>query len=202
MISLYYKRRLINATNISISLLAVLFGLFWLSWILWTLFERGFEAVSPILLTQMTPPPGGDGGLANAIAGSLLMTFLGTLIGTPIGILAGVYLAEFGRKGWLAPATRFVTDILLSAPSIVIGLFVYTVYVAQVKHFSVRFLPAIEPSRKTEPSSQLGSFRGGCRSQQAELLIISDGSHTQVGLALQCQLPIRGRFKASSKNAY
>jgi phosphate transport system permease protein len=84
----------------------------------------------------MTPPPGADGGLANAIAGSLVMVTVGTLIGTPVGIMAGTYLAEYGRRGWLAGATRFLNDVLLSAPSIVIGLFVYSVYVAQVKHFS------------------------------------------------------------------
>jgi len=93
-------------------------------------------ALRPALFTQMTPPPGGDGGLANAIVGSILMAGAGTLIGTPVGILAGTYLAEYGRRGWLAPATRFINDVLLSAPSIVIGLFVYAVYVAHVKHFS------------------------------------------------------------------
>jgi len=88
------------------------------------------------MFTQTTPPPGSTGGLANAIFGSLLMSLLATLIGTPIGILAGTYVAEYGRRGWLGPATRFINDILLSAPSIVIGLFVYAVYVANVKHFS------------------------------------------------------------------
>jgi phosphate transport system permease protein len=88
------------------------------------------------MFTQTTPPPGSEGGLANAIFGSLLMSLLATLIGTPIGILAGTYVAEYGRRGWLAPTTRFINDILLSAPSIVIGLFVYAVYVAKVQHFS------------------------------------------------------------------
>jgi phosphate transport system permease protein len=88
------------------------------------------------VFTQMTPPPGSSGGLLNAIAGSLAMTLLGTLIGTPIGILAGTYLAEFGQRGWLAPVTRFINDVLLSAPSIVIGLFIYEIYVLKVKHFS------------------------------------------------------------------
>src|SRR6202007_3040096 len=88
------------------------------------------------LYYMMTPPPGADGGLANAIAGSLVMVALGTSLGTPVGILAGTYLAEYGRGGWLAGATRFLNDVLLSAPSIVIGLFVYSVYVAKVKHFS------------------------------------------------------------------
>jgi len=117
-------------------MLAVLFGLFWLVWILWTLFDQGLAALKLTMFTQTTPPPGSEGGLANAIFGSLLMSLLATLIGTPIGILAGTYVAEFGRRGWLAPATRFINDILLSAPSIVIGLFVYAVYVAKVQHFS------------------------------------------------------------------
>src|SRR6185436_9115802 len=96
------------------------------------LYEGGTALVRASLYYQMTPPPGADGGLANAIAGSLVMVTAGTLIGTPIGILAGTYLAEYGKKGWLAAATRFLNDVLLSAPSIVIGLFVYSVYVAQV----------------------------------------------------------------------
>jgi phosphate transport system permease protein len=100
------------------------------------LFQRGFEALSPTLFTQMTPPPGSDGGLANAIFGSLVMVLVATFISTPIGILAGIYLAEFGKNGWVASLTRFINDILLSAPSIVIGLFVYTIYVAKVQHFS------------------------------------------------------------------
>jgi phosphate transport system permease protein len=120
----------------SASLLTVLFGLFWLVWILWTLFDQGLHALKLSMFTQTTPPPGSDGGLANAIFGSLIMSLLATVIGTPIGILAGTYVAEYGRRGWLGPATRFINDILLSAPSIVIGLFVYAVYVANVRHFS------------------------------------------------------------------
>jgi phosphate transport system permease protein len=112
------------------------FGLFWLCWILWTLISHGLPALNSAVFTQMTPPPGSAGGLLNAISGSLLMTLLGTLIGTPIGILAGTYLAEFGQRGWMAPITRFINDILLSAPSIVIGLFVYEIYVVHVRHFS------------------------------------------------------------------
>ena len=119
-----------------ISGLTMAFGLFWLAWILLTLLHQGLGALSATLFTLNTPPPGSNGGLANAIAGSLVMATMATLIGTPVGILAGTYLAEFGRRGWLAPATRFINDILLSAPSIVIGLFIYSVYVAQVKHFS------------------------------------------------------------------
>jgi phosphate transport system permease protein len=133
---IYRRRRMVNSVMLFVSGLTLAFGLFWLAWILITLFYEGFNALRPSLFTLNTPPPGSDGGLLNAIAGSLMMAAMGTLIGTPVGILAGTYLAEFGRRGWLAPATRFINDILLSAPSIVIGLFVYSVYVAQVKHFS------------------------------------------------------------------
>jgi len=134
--SLYTRRRLINAAGLSVSVLAMLFGLFWLCWILFTLLDHGLPSLVPAVFTQMTPPPGDSGGLLNAIAGSLMMTVLGTLIGTPIGILAGTYLAEFGHRGWMAPVTRFINDVLLSAPSIVIGLFVYEIYVVKVKHFA------------------------------------------------------------------
>lgn len=134
--TLYRKRRIINAFNLTVSLLALLFGLFWLAWILWTLVDYGFQAIGVKIFTQMTPPPGSDGGLLNAIAGSLMMSLLATLIGTPIGIMAGTYLAEFGSRGWLGAMTRFINDILLSAPSIVIGLFIFAVYVSQVRHFS------------------------------------------------------------------
>ncbi|HEX3097275.1 MAG TPA: phosphate ABC transporter permease PstA [Usitatibacter sp.] len=120
----------------ALSTLALAFGLFWLVWILGVLLYEGAGALGPSLFLQMTPPPGADGGLANALFGSLLMAGAGTLIGTPVGILAGTYLAEYGKRGWLAPTTRFVNDVLLSAPSIVIGLFVYSVYVARAKHFS------------------------------------------------------------------
>ncbi len=133
---IYRRRRVVNAILLFVSGLTLLFGLFWLTWILVTLFYEGFNALAPSLFTQNTPPPGSNGGLLNAIAGSLMMAVTGTLIGTPVGILAGTYLAEYGRRGWLAPATRFINDILLSAPSIVIGLFVYSVYVSQVNHFS------------------------------------------------------------------
>ena len=136
MLSLYTRRRIANAVGLSISVLAMLFGLFWLCWILITLLDYGLPALAPVVFTQMTPPPGSAGGLLNAIAGSLMMTLVGTLIGTPIGILAGTYLAEFGQRGWMAPVTRFINDVLLSAPSIVIGLFVYEMYVIRVKHFS------------------------------------------------------------------
>ena len=132
----YRARRRRNTLMMGLAALALAFGLFWLVWILGVLLWEGVGALRPALFTQMTPPPGGDGGLANAIVGSILMAGAGTLIGTPVGILAGTYLAEYGRRGWLAPATRFINDVLLSAPSIVIGLFVYAVYVAHVKHFS------------------------------------------------------------------
>ncbi|TXT21323.1 MAG: phosphate transport system permease protein [Gallionellaceae bacterium] len=136
MLTLYARRRLTNVIGLSISVLAMLFGLFWLGWILVTLLDHGLPALTMAVFTQMTPPPGSGGGLLNAIAGSLAMTLVGTLIGTPIGILAGTYLAEFGQRGWLAPITRFINDVLLSAPSIVIGLFIYEIYVIKVKHFS------------------------------------------------------------------
>lgn len=136
MLSLYSRRRLINVLSLSISVLAMAFGLFWLGWILFTLLQHGVPGLSLAVFTQSTPPPGSAGGLINAIAGTLMMTALGTLIGTPIGILAGTYLAEFGQRGWLAPVTRFINDVLLSAPSIVIGLFVYEMYVIRAKHFS------------------------------------------------------------------
>lgn len=136
MISLYTRRRFINYASLGISVMAMAFGLFWLGWILWTLLVNGLPGLTMAVFTQSTPPPGSSGGLLNAIAGSLVMTLVGTLIGTPIGILAGTYLAEFGQRGWLAPITRFINDVLLSAPSIVIGMFIYEIYVTQVRHFS------------------------------------------------------------------
>jgi phosphate transport system permease protein len=132
----FRRRRRMNKIMMGVSTLALAFGLFWLFWILGVLLWEGASALRPSLFTQMTPPPGADGGLANAILGSVLMAGAGTLIGTPVGILAGTYLAEYGQRGWLAPATRFINDVLLAAPSIVVGLFVYAVYVSQVKHFS------------------------------------------------------------------
>jgi phosphate transport system permease protein len=135
--ALYRARKRQNVLMLFISCLALAFGLFWLVWILGTLFYEGGTALLRVqLYLQSTPPPGDDGGLANAIVGSLVIVSVATLLGTPVGILAGTYLAEYGKKGWLASATRFLNDVLLSAPSIVIGLFVYTVYVAQMKHFS------------------------------------------------------------------
>jgi len=133
----YQSRRRVNAIMMGMSALTLGFGLFWLAWILITLLWEGAYALSRIsLYFAMTPPPGSDGGLANAIVGSLMMVGVGTLVGTPVGILAGTYLAEYGQGSWLASATRFLNDVLLSAPSIVIGLFIYTVYVSQARHFS------------------------------------------------------------------
>ncbi len=136
MLPIYARRRLINGFNLAVSLLAMGFGLFWLVWILFTLFKYGFGGLSLELFTQTTPPPGSAGGLLNAIAGSLAMTVAAVAMGTPVGIMAGTYLAEFGGRGWLAPTTRFINDILLSAPSIVIGLFIYEIYVVKVGHFA------------------------------------------------------------------
>jgi phosphate transport system permease protein len=118
------------------SLAAMTFGLFWLTWILFETFRLGIEGLNLATFTEMTPPPNDEGGLANAIYGSFLMVLLATFVGTPIGVMAGIYLAEFDTKGWLASVTRFVNDILLSAPSIVIGLFVYAVVVTRFKSFS------------------------------------------------------------------
>ncbi|HQX57948.1 MAG TPA: phosphate ABC transporter permease PstA [Burkholderiaceae bacterium] len=132
----YARRKLVNQIALTLSLLAMAFGLFWLFWILFETLRLGVGGLALATLTQMTPPPNEVGGLANAMYGSFLMVLLATFVGTPIGILAGIYLAEFETKGWLANTTRFVNDILLSAPSIVIGLFVYAVVVARFKSFS------------------------------------------------------------------
>src|SRR5690606_712918 len=133
---IYRRRNLINKIMLGLSLTTLVGGLFWLFWIILTLLFKGAPALSFALFTEITPPPGQSGGLINAIVGSVLMAGVGTLIGTPIGVLAGTYLAEYGQRGWLAPATRFLNDVLLSAPSIIIGLFIYAVYVAQVGHYS------------------------------------------------------------------
>jgi phosphate transport system permease protein len=126
----------LNRFNLAMSLGTMAFGMAFLLWILAVLFVNGFAALKPTLFTEMTPPPGSAGGLLNAIYGSVVIVGVATFVSTPIGVLAGIYLAEFGKDGWLARATRFINDILLSAPSIVIGLFIYTVYVAPVEHFS------------------------------------------------------------------
>ena len=131
------SRKRVNSVALTMSLLAMGFGLFWLAWILFETVRLGVGGLSLSLFTEMTPPPQAEtGGLSNAIFGSLYMVALATLLGTPIGVLAGIYLGEYGQKTWLGSVTRFINDILLSAPSIVIGLFIYAVVVAQVKSFS------------------------------------------------------------------
>ena len=132
----YQQRKRLNQLALTLAMAAMLFGVFWLIWILWETIRLGVGGLSLALFTEMTPPPNDAGGLANAIFGSLVLVAMATLVGTPIGVLAGVYLAEYGRQGVLASTTRFVNDILLSAPSIVIGLFVYTMVVAQFRSFS------------------------------------------------------------------
>jgi phosphate transport system permease protein len=134
--SFYPARRRRNSMWMGLSVAAAVFGLTWLFLILAVLFWKGFSGVSFAVFTQMTPPPGSAGGLLNAIAGSLMMTIIGVVVGTPLGMLAGTYLAEYGRYAKLAFVVRFINDILLSAPSIVIGLFVYQIVVAPMGHFS------------------------------------------------------------------
>lgn len=135
--AMHRKRKLVNLIALSLSLSAMAFGLFWLIWILIETVRMGIGGLNLQTFTEMTPPPQADvGGLANAIFGSLTMVTLATLLGTPIGVLAGVYLAEYGQSNWLGRITRFVNDILLSAPSIVVGLFVYSIWVARVGNFS------------------------------------------------------------------
>ena len=132
----YAARKRVNGIALALSLAAMAFGVFWLVWILWETVRLGVGGLSIALFTESTPAPNEIGGLANAIFGSFTMVFLATFVGTPIGIMAGVYLAEYDNRGWLASLTRFVNDILLSAPSIVIGLFVYAVVVARFRSYS------------------------------------------------------------------
>jgi phosphate transport system permease protein len=132
----FKQRKRVNQIALTLSLLAMAFGLFWLVWILWETIRLGIGGLTLATLTEMTPPPNETGGIANAIFGSFLIVLLATFVSTPIGILAGIYLAEYETKSWLANTTRFVNDILLSAPSIVIGLFVYAVIVTRFKAFS------------------------------------------------------------------
>jgi phosphate transport system permease protein len=134
--SLYAARRRRNGIMLSLSLAATLLGLGWLVLILAVLLWEGFSGLSLAVFTEMTPPPGADGGLLNPIFGSLILTVLAVLIGTPIGMLAGTYMAEYGRHDRLTSVVRFINDILLSAPSIVVGLFIYEVMVAPMGHFS------------------------------------------------------------------
>ena len=133
---MYAGRKRVNKVALTLSLMAMAFGIFWLVWILWETVRLGVGGLAWATFSQMTPAPNEAGGLANAIWGSFLMVILATFVGTPIGIMAGIYLAEYDPKGWLGSLTRFVNDILLSAPSIVIGLFVYAVVVARYKSFS------------------------------------------------------------------
>ncbi|WP_422013719.1 phosphate ABC transporter permease PstA [Roseateles sp.] len=136
-LAMHNKRKRVNFVALALSLGAMAFGVFWLIWILFETIYLGIGGLSLATFTEMTPPPQAEGGgLANAIFGSFVMVGLATLVGTPIGILAGVYLAEYGQKTWLGSAVRFINDILLSAPSIVVGLFVYAVVVAKLKSFS------------------------------------------------------------------
>jgi len=125
MITIYARRRLTNIVALTLSLVATISGLFWLSWLLWTLLSSGLHGINLELFTKITPPPGSDGGLSNAIVGSLILTIGGTVIGAPVGILAGTYLSEFSRESNIAHVVRFINDVLLSAPSIIIGVFVY-----------------------------------------------------------------------------
>ena len=133
---LYKRRKLRNRFHLTMSVLTAVFGLSWLVLILAMLFYKGFSGLNLAVFTQMTPPPGSDGGLLNAIVGSLILTFLGVILGPPIAILAGAYMAEYGRYSKLTNVVRFINDILLSAPSIVIGLFVYGIMVKPMGHFS------------------------------------------------------------------
>jgi phosphate transport system permease protein len=136
-LALHRKRKMVNAVALVLSLGAMAFGVFWLIWILIETVRLGVGGLALSVFTEMTPPPQAEvGGLANAIFGSVMMVTLATLVGTPIGIMAGIYLAEYGQKTWLGRITQFINDILLSAPSIVIGLFIYTVIVARFKSYS------------------------------------------------------------------
>lgn len=136
MLPLYAARRAKNIVAQALAIVATAFGLFWLAWILWTTLSNGLASINLALFTQMTPPPGEEGGLLNALFGSALMSLLGIALGAPIGVLAGTYLAEYSGRSWIGGTVRFVNDILLSAPSIVLGLFVYTLVVARMGHFS------------------------------------------------------------------
>jgi len=133
---LYRRRRLFNTVIMTASLLTTLFGLFWLVWLLWTLLGEGLQYLNLAVFYKATPPPGSNGGLGNAILGSLVLTVAGVLIGAPAGVLAGTYLSEFARDSKVASVIRFVNDILLSAPSIILGVFVYEVVVVHMGHFS------------------------------------------------------------------
>lgn len=134
--SLYKKRKFTNALFLTLCSVALVIGLIFLSLVLWTLIEKGLPSLESRTFTQMTAPPGSEGGLLNAIVGSFVMVIAGTLIGTPIGVMAGTYLAEYGQDNWLSVTVRFVNSIFLSAPSVIIGFFVYTILVSKMNHFS------------------------------------------------------------------
>lgn len=134
--SLYGYRRMKNIAAQALAIAATIFGLFWLVWIVWTTLTKGLASINLDLFTKMTPPPGDTGGMLNAFFGSVVMSLLGIVLGAPIGVLAGTFLAEYSGKSWVGETVRFVNDILLSAPSIVLGLFVYALVVAQMGHFS------------------------------------------------------------------
>ena len=127
--NVYARRRMVNGVVMTLSVVATAFGVLWLILVLWTLLENGIAAITPAIFSQMTPPPGSAGGLLNAIFGSLVMTMIATLIGAPTGILAGTFLAEYSRGSRFGEVVRFINDILLSAPSIIVGLFVYELMV-------------------------------------------------------------------------
>lgn len=170
------RRKISNAVALVLAMTAAVFGLFWLVAILWTLFSNGLGAINLDIFTMMTPPPGNSGGLLNAIAGSLVMTVVAMCVGTPVGILAGTYLAEYSRGSKLGETIRFINDILLSAPSIIVGLFIYEIMVRPMGHFSawagamalaVLVIPVVlrttedmlnlVPSQLREAASALGS---------------------------------------------
>jgi phosphate transport system permease protein len=135
--AIYRRRKAVNAVALTLALAAMAFGVFWLLWILFETVRLGFGGLALQVFTESTPPPQAEvGGLANAIVGSLIMVSLATLLGTPIGVMAGIYLGEYGQRTWLGHVTQFINDILLSAPSIVIGLFIYAAVVAPTKTFS------------------------------------------------------------------
>ena len=177
--NIYTRRRLANSVVMSLSVAATAFGLMWLVLVLWTLLWNGFAAITPGLFSQMTPPPGSAGGLLNAIFGSVVMTLIATLIGTPTGTLAGTFLAEYSRGSRFGEVVRFINDILLSAPSIIVGLFVYELMVVRMGHFSawagavalaIIVIPVVVrtsehmlnlvPSALREAAAALGSPRG------------------------------------------
>ncbi len=136
LMSNYQRRKLVNILNLLASLLVTAFGLIMLMWILYVLFSKGIQFINWDVFSKMTPPPGATGGLANAIFGTFVITLLAVIIGTPIGVLAGTYLSEFGANSNFANLVRFINDILLSAPSIVVGVFIYTIVVKPSGHFS------------------------------------------------------------------